>query len=66
MKQNLKYTISGSNHALRVIIDDGQRMWLETTSDRYQINYCPFTGTPAPIQMKAEWETDQKRYADER
>lgn len=69
MKQNLKYTISdqsGSNHALRVLIDDGERMWLETVSDRYQINYCPLTGTPAPVQMEPEWRPDEKRYKNKR
>ena len=33
--------------------EDG-KMWAGNGEYESQVNFCPFTGTPAPVQMKAE------------
>jgi hypothetical protein len=33
-------------------IDDDGKMWVGNGEYETQVNYCPFTGQPAPKQMK--------------
>lgn len=33
-------------------IDDQGKMWVGNEEYESQVNYCPITGEPAPVQMK--------------
>lgn len=33
-------------------VDQDGKMWVGNGEYESQVNYCPFTGTPAPLQMK--------------
>lgn len=59
MQQYIHYSSPWSDDSYgaavdRVIIDDKGKMWASNGEYSTQVNYCPFTGTPAPIQMVAK------------
>lgn len=35
-----------------VRVDEDGKMWIGNGEYESQVNFCPFTGTPAPSQMK--------------
>lgn len=37
-----------------VRVDESGKMWIGNGEYESQVNFCPFTGTPAPVQMKVE------------
>lgn len=62
MQQDLRYKsawneeISYGPAIDRVVIDKNGRMWVCNDECSTQVNYCPFTGTQAPVQMVVKGE----------
>jgi hypothetical protein len=48
-----------------VKINKDGKMWVGNDEYETQVNYCPFTGTPAPVQMKSIYHKDYKIYNNE-
>ena len=46
-------------------IDEEGKMWIGNGEYESQVNYCPFTGTPAPIQMIVEYNRKHTIYKNE-
>jgi hypothetical protein len=46
-------------------IDKEGKMWVGNGEYETQVNYCPFTGTQAPKQMKVEYHEKYKIYKNE-
>lgn len=69
MQQDLYYksqwneSISYGIAVDRVIIDENGRMWVCNDEYSTQVNYCPFTGTPAPVQMRVKEEVSVRGIA---
>lgn len=38
-----------------VSMDEEGKMWVENGEYKSQVNFCPFTGTPAEKQMEVKW-----------
>lgn len=67
MQQDLYYSsqwneeISYGPAIDRVIIDENGRMWVCNDEYSTQVNYCPFTGTQAPVQMVVKKEVSNSK-----
>jgi hypothetical protein len=46
-------------------VDFDGKMWVGNDEYENQVNFCPFTGTPAPVQMNVKNMTNYKRYYNE-
>lgn len=40
------------NAVTYVRVEDNGKMWVGNGEYESQVNFCPFTGTPAPVQME--------------
>lgn len=68
MQHNLKYLAPNKmwGQAITYIeIDEDRKMWAHNEEYATQINYCPFTGTPAPVQMVVVDKEKYKLYINE-
>ena len=68
MKQNLQYRAPAKmwgQAVTHVEVDKNGKMWVHNEEYATQVNYCPFTGAPAPTQMTVIDKEKYKLYIDE-
>lgn len=68
MKQNLHYRAPYKMYGSaieNIEIDENGKMWADNSEYSTQINYCPFTGAPAPTQMIVIDKEKYKLYINE-
>lgn len=57
MQYNLKYNSPKDawGAAINYVrVEEDGKMWIGNEEYESQVNFCPFTGTPAPVQMKVK------------
>lgn len=68
MKQSLQYRAPDKmwgQAITHVEIDKEGKMWAHNGEYATQVNYCPFTGVPAPVKMTAVDRVNFKLYVNE-
>lgn len=68
MQQNLQYRAPNrmwGQAITHIEIDKEGKMWAHNEEYATQINYCPFTGTPAPTKMIVIDKEKYKAYINE-